>query len=100
MLALSVLIAGSPPMGGSLPLTPVADLPLPGHASRFDYRAIDTVNRRLYVAHLGDGSLVVFDLDGQRVVQEVPRLPSVHGVAVAPNSTWSSPRLPQTRCWL
>ncbi len=84
MLVLWVLMAGSPPMGGSLPLRPVADVSLPGHPSRFDYQAVDTVNRRLYVAHLGDGSLVAFDLDGQRVLQEVPRLPSVHGVAVAP----------------
>ena len=84
MLALAILVAGSPPAGGSLPLSPVADVPLPGRASRFDYQAVDATNRRLYVAHLGDGSLLAFDLDGQRVIREVPGLPSVHGVAVAP----------------
>lgn len=84
MLALVLLVAGSPPTGGSLPLNPVADVPLPGHASRFDYQAVDTVDRRLYVAHLGDSSLVAFDLDGQRVIHDVPDLPSVHGVVVAP----------------
>jgi YVTN family beta-propeller protein len=72
-------------MGGSLPLNPVADVPLPGHASRFDYQAVDVTNRRLYIAHLGDSSVVVFDLDGQRVIQEIPNLPSVHGVVVAPD---------------
>jgi len=36
MLALAILVAGSPPAGGSLPLNPVADVPLPGRASRFD----------------------------------------------------------------
>lgn len=82
--ALALLVAGSPPMGGLLPLDPVADVPLPGSASRFDYQAVDPVNRRLYIAHLGDSSLVVFDLDGHRVVQEIPGLPSVHGVVVAP----------------
>jgi len=77
-----ILFAG-PLLPGSPPLTPVADLPLPGHATRFDYQAVDPALRRLYIAHLGDGSLVVFDLAGQRVLQEVPGLPSVHGVAVA-----------------
>jgi DNA-binding beta-propeller fold protein YncE len=84
-LAISVLLAGSPPGARALPLTPVTDVPLPGQASRFDYQAVDPVARRLYVAHLGDSSLVVFDLDGQRVIQEVPGLPSVHGVAAAPD---------------
>src|SRR5262245_8195915 len=83
-LALGVLVAGSPPTGGSLPLTLVADVPLPGHASRFDYQGVDPVNHRLYITHLGDSSLVVFDLANQRVIQEVPGLPSVHGVVAAP----------------
>jgi DNA-binding beta-propeller fold protein YncE len=83
-LALGVLVAGSPRAAGSLPLTPVVDVPLPGHASRFDYQAVDPVNRRLYIAHLGDSSLVVFDLAGQRVIHEVAGLPSVHGVVAAP----------------
>jgi DNA-binding beta-propeller fold protein YncE len=84
-LAISVLLAGSPPSGSSLPLSSVADVPLPGNATRFDYQTIDPVARRLYIAHLGDSSLVVFDLDGQRVIQEVPGLPSVHGVVAAPD---------------
>ena len=70
--------------GGALPLTLVADVPLPGHATRFDYQAVDATHRRLFIAHLGDSALVVFDLDGQRVVREITGLPSVHGVAVAP----------------
>jgi len=82
--ALTLLVAGSPPMGGSLPLSTVEDVPLPGRASRFDYQAVDAINRRLYVAHLGDDSVVVFDLDGRQVIQEIPGLPSVHGVVVAP----------------
>jgi DNA-binding beta-propeller fold protein YncE len=83
-LALGLFVAGAPPAARTLPLTPVADLPLPGHSTRFDYQAIDPVNRRLYIAHLGDSSLVVFDLDGQRVIQEVAGLASVHGVVAAP----------------
>jgi DNA-binding beta-propeller fold protein YncE len=68
----------------SLPLSFVADLPLPGNPSRFDYQWVDAAHRRLFIAHLGDSSLLVFDLDGQRVIHEVPHLPSVHGVVAAP----------------
>jgi DNA-binding beta-propeller fold protein YncE len=57
---------------------------LPGHPTRFDYQWIDAANRRLFIAHLGDSSLLVFDLDAQRVIHEVTRLPSVHGVIAAP----------------
>jgi DNA-binding beta-propeller fold protein YncE len=74
----------APPKPSPLPLSFVADLPLPGRPSRFDYQWIDTANRRLFIAHLGDSSLLVFDLDGQRVVHEVTGLPSVHGVVAAP----------------
>ena len=55
-----------------LPLTFVEDLPLPGNATRFDYQSIDAANRRLYIAHLGDSSVVVFDLDAKKVIHEVP----------------------------
>jgi DNA-binding beta-propeller fold protein YncE len=81
---LVLLAAGSPPTGGSLPLDHVADLALPGRTSRFDYQAVDDASRRLYIAHLGDSSLLVFDLDAQRVAAEIPGLPSVHGVIAAP----------------
>jgi DNA-binding beta-propeller fold protein YncE len=86
MLALASMARApaAPSKPPPLPLTLVADLPLPGDPSRFDYQSIDPVNRRLYIAHLGDSSLVVFDLDGQKVIHEVPRLPSVHGVVAAP----------------
>jgi DNA-binding beta-propeller fold protein YncE len=67
-----------------LPLKLVEDVPLPGGATRFDYQWLDPVNRRLYIAHLGDSSLVVFDLDGRKVLHEVPHLGSVHGVVASP----------------
>lgn len=76
-------VTAAPP-SASLPLSLVADLPLPGGASRFDYQSVDAGHRRLYIAHLGDSSLLVFDLDTQRVSQEVSGLPSVHGVVAEP----------------
>jgi DNA-binding beta-propeller fold protein YncE len=76
--------AAAPAKPAPLPLSFVADVPLPGGPTRFDYQWVDAVNRRLYIAHLGDSSLVVFDLDAQRVLHEVPHLASVHGVVATP----------------
>jgi DNA-binding beta-propeller fold protein YncE len=83
LVATAVAPATAAPQPASLPLLLVADLPLPGGASRFDYQSVDAEHRRLYIAHLGDSSLVAFDLDAQRVLQEVSGLPSVHGVVAA-----------------
>jgi len=41
-----------------LPLTTVATVPLPGQASRFDYADVDPAAHRLFVAHMGDGTLL------------------------------------------
>jgi len=78
-------VAAAPPTTSSLPLALVADVPLPGGATRFDYQWVDAERRRLYIAHLGDGSLLVLDLDAERVIAEVLHLPSVHGVVAAPD---------------
>ena len=74
----------APPRPAALPLSFVEDVPLPGRATRFDYQWLDPANRRLYISHLGDSSLVVLDLDARKVIHEVPRLPSIHGVVAAP----------------
>jgi DNA-binding beta-propeller fold protein YncE len=83
-LGAAVRAPAAPSKPPALPLSLVADIPLPGNPSRFDYQWIDAPNRRLFIAHLGDSSLLVFDLDGQRVIHEVAHLPSVHGVVAAP----------------
>ena len=83
-LAIALFGGGAPLMASPLPLRSTTDVPLPGRASRFDYQWVDPVNRRLYIAHLGDSSLLAYDLANQRVIQEVAGLPSVHGVVAAP----------------
>ena len=65
-------------------LRQVADIPLPGPANRFDYQSVDPAARRLYISHMNAGRLVVFDLDGARVVREVEGLPRVTGVWAVP----------------
>lgn len=51
----------------ALPLTLVTDLPLPGGTTRLDYQDIDPNTHRLYIAHLGDGTVHVVDLDSLTV---------------------------------
>src|SRR4051794_37957844 len=81
MLMLLLAAVGAP---ASLPLAVVRDIPLPGGPTRFDYQWVDPVSHRLYIAHLGADSLLVFDLRAQRVVGAITGLPSVHGVVAAP----------------
>jgi DNA-binding beta-propeller fold protein YncE len=57
---------------------------MPGAAVRFDYQSLDTVADRLYVAHLGAGTVVVVDVRTQRVVANLDGFPEVHGVLAVP----------------
>lgn len=66
-------------------LTVVTDIPLPGPANRFDYQSVDPAAGRLYISHMNAGRLIVFDLDGARVVREVSGLPRVTGVWAVPS---------------
>ena len=76
---------GSNDGGASTPLLErVADVPLPGPASRFDYQSIDTTGNRLYISHMGAGDLVVFDVKTQKVVGTVGELPRTTGVWYVP----------------
>lgn len=49
-----------------------------------DYQSIDTQKHLLFVAHLGDGQLVVYDTKMQRVAGVVKDVSAVHGVLAVP----------------
>jgi len=68
----------------SLPLRVESDVPLSGGSSRFDYQSMDEVTGRLYIAHLGADSMIVFDTKTGTVVGEVKDLKRVHGVLAVP----------------
>jgi YVTN family beta-propeller protein len=76
--------SASPPAGNSpsLPLTLVADVPLPGGSTRFDYQEIDPSKGHLIVAHMNDASVVVLDLAGPTVARLLPNISTPRGVAV------------------
>lgn len=71
------------PIGG-LPLTTVADVPLPGHATRWDYASLDAKRHHLFLAHLGDSAVVVFDTAQRKVIATIPGVSRVHGVLYVP----------------
>jgi DNA-binding beta-propeller fold protein YncE len=62
----------------------VADVSLPGHATRFDYQSFDPSSGLLYIAHMGDGTLVVFDTKIRRVRSNLAGFPGVTGVRAVP----------------
>jgi YVTN family beta-propeller protein len=87
VLVLTATLAGcspSAPQGRpQLPLRQVQDVPLPGGATRLDYQAIDPAAKRLYVTHLGDGTVHVLDLDRPTVLRTIEGIGSVHGITLA-----------------
>src|ERR1051325_6003755 len=66
-------------------LKKVADIPLPGGATRFDYASIDSAAGRLYFSHMGDGKLMVFDIRAEKLVTNLPGFPTMTGVLVVPS---------------
>lgn len=64
----------------------VKDVPLSGRAARFDYQSVDTVNNRLYIAHMRSDQLIVFDIKKEREIAAINDMPGATGV-------WSVPEL-------
>jgi YVTN family beta-propeller protein len=64
----------------NLPLTLVADVDLPGGATRFDYQEIDPAHGHLIVAHMNDASVLVLDLADASVAKLLPNIPTPRGV--------------------
>lgn len=91
LVALMALAASMPacsragsPASSRLPLTTVADVPLPGHATRWDYASLDAKRHHLFLAHLGDSAVVVFDTAQRKVIAIIPDVSHVHGVLYVP----------------
>ena len=67
-----------------LPLQPVANIALGGRTTRLDYESLDSGRHLLFIAHLGDSALIVFDTREQRVVARIAGVSKVHGVLAVP----------------
>ena len=68
----------------SLPLQHVADVRLPGTPTRLDYQSLDSGRHVLFIAHLGEGSVVAVDTQRLRVRGVVNGISNVHGVLAVP----------------
>ena len=73
-----------PTASAAASLRTVRDIPLQGNTSRFDYQSFDPQAHRLYIAHLGDGTVTVYDTRSGAVVGEIRDVPGVHGVIAVP----------------
>jgi DNA-binding beta-propeller fold protein YncE len=62
----------------------VADVPLPGRAARFDYQSLDPTTGRLWIAHMGAGEVLAFDVHARQVVARVPDMSGATGVCAVP----------------
>lgn len=89
--ALGVFLALAAPAHGHagtrasrLPLATIADVPLPGNATRWDYASLDARRHHLFLAHLGDSAVVVFDTAHRKVIATIPGVSQVHGVLYVP----------------
>ena len=56
------------------------DIPLPGRPVRFDYQTEDPQSGLLYISHMHDAHIVVFDTRARQIVGRVAETPGVTGV--------------------
>src|SRR3954447_26089002 len=68
---------------GSLPLRPLARVPLSGAAVRFDYTSIDPKTHTLWISHMDADQLLAFDVVHRKLRRTIPA-PGVHGVIAVP----------------
>lgn len=89
-LAVLALLTGARHAAGQAPGSAVhwrvvADVPLPGRVGRFDYQSFDPTMGRLWIAHMGAGEVLAFDVRTRRTVARVRDMSGVTGISVAPD---------------
>jgi DNA-binding beta-propeller fold protein YncE len=68
----------------ALRLETLLDVPLGGRATRLDYASVDADHHLLFIAHLGDGEVIVIDTETHRLVKRIANVAQVHGVLAIP----------------
>ena len=58
---------------------------LPGSTSRFDYMSLDSPLHRLFISHMGDGRVIVFDTRSNRVLADLPGFAGDTGITAVPS---------------
>jgi DNA-binding beta-propeller fold protein YncE len=65
----------------AFPLKWIADVDLPGGATRFDYQEIEPARGHLVVAHMNDNSVLILNLADGSVAKRLPSIATPRGVA-------------------
>ena len=85
LLGAAVLLMSCAHLAASpVPLKIIADVPLGGNATRFDYESFDPNSGLLYIAHMGDGAVIAFDTRTRKVAATIGNIPTVRGVLAVP----------------
>jgi DNA-binding beta-propeller fold protein YncE len=89
LLAVTLTLIGCRADGQVARQTPawrvVADVTLPGKPARFDYQSLDEKTGWLWIAHMGAGEVLAFDVRARRVVARVPGMSGVTGIRAVPD---------------
>lgn len=84
LLSALLSLLGAVGASAAVPLTKLHDVPLPGGTTRFDYQSLDPTTGILYINHMGDNRVVMFDTRAQEVVAAFPRFALNTGILVVP----------------
>jgi YVTN family beta-propeller protein len=63
----------------------VADIPMGEATDRVDYQSLDPIAKRLYIAKMGAGKLIVFDVANKSLVATLDNFPKATGVLAVPS---------------
>lgn len=75
--------SSAPPSLGPL-FSLVGDFLIGQATNRTDYESLDPAAHRLYIAKMGEGKLIVFDTERNRLLNELDGFPKVTGVLAVP----------------
>ena len=81
LLAVALGVSGAPRVAAQAQYTKIADIQI-GGAGAFDYLAVDSGAKRLYVTH--GTEIVVIDTASNQIVGRIADTPRVHGIAIVP----------------
>ncbi len=84
LVAAAALPAAQTPAEQTLQLQRSSETPLGGHPTRLDYASLDANRHLLFIAHLGDSEVIVFDTQNHSLVTRIADVSHVHGVLAIP----------------
>ena len=77
-------LAQEHPSPASRLFSAAGDYALGASVDRTDYESVDPIARRLYIAKMGGGQLLVFDIERNKLVAQLDGFPKVTGVLAVP----------------